>query len=142
MAKNCRFTVATHICAVIALAPERAVTSDDAAGSVNTNPVVARRILAALARAGLVSSQRGPSGGYRLALSPQEIDLAAIARAIDGAEGPVFAPHAPNPVCPVGRGIQPLLTEIVRRADGARLAELAKTRLSDIVARLAPPSSG
>ena len=41
-------------------------------------------ILIDLRRAGLVASQRGSEGGYRLARSPSEIALADVFRALDG----------------------------------------------------------
>jgi Rrf2 family protein len=41
-------------------------------------------ILADLRRAGLVRSQRGPDGGYRLPRPPAEITLGEVLRAIDG----------------------------------------------------------
>ena len=41
-------------------------------------------ILGDLRRAGLLDSQRGSSGGYRLARDPAEIPLADIIRAIEG----------------------------------------------------------
>jgi Rrf2 family protein len=41
-------------------------------------------ILLDLRHAGLVQSQRGPEGGYRLALPPEEIALADVIRAVEG----------------------------------------------------------
>lgn len=41
-------------------------------------------ILVQLRRAGIVTAQRGPEGGYRLARPAAEISLAEIIRAIDG----------------------------------------------------------
>ena len=41
-------------------------------------------ILIDLRRAGLVASQRGSEGGYRLARSPSDIALADVFRALDG----------------------------------------------------------
>jgi len=41
-------------------------------------------ILGELRRGGLLRSQRGPDGGYRLARPPQEISIADIIRALDG----------------------------------------------------------
>lgn len=41
-------------------------------------------ILADLRRAGIVASQRGAEGGYRLARKPADITLAEIIRALDG----------------------------------------------------------
>jgi len=53
-------------------------------------------ILADLRRAGLVASQRGAEGGYRLARSPDEITIADVIRALDGplAEVRGFRPEA------------------------------------------------
>jgi Rrf2 family protein len=41
-------------------------------------------ILLDLKHAGLVQSQRGPEGGYRLALPAEEISLADVIRAVEG----------------------------------------------------------
>jgi Rrf2 family protein len=41
-------------------------------------------ILQDLKHAGLVQSQRGPDGGYRLAQPPEEISLADVIRAVEG----------------------------------------------------------
>jgi Rrf2 family protein len=41
-------------------------------------------ILADLRRSGIVSSQRGTDGGYRLARSPDDISVADVIRALDG----------------------------------------------------------
>jgi len=40
-------------------------------------------ILTDLRRAGLVSSQRGGRGGYRLAVPPQDLTVAAVVNAVD-----------------------------------------------------------
>ena len=41
-------------------------------------------ILADLRRAGLVSSQRGQSGGWRMAADPADVSVADVIRAVDG----------------------------------------------------------
>src|SRR3974390_773651 len=53
-------------------------------------------ILADLRRAGIVASQRGAEGGYRLAREPESITIADVIRARDGAraEGRGFRPEA------------------------------------------------
>lgn len=139
MAGNCRFTLAVHVCTVLARKPDEAATSEYVAGSVNTSPVVIRRILASLARAGLVHAMRGAGGGYRLARTAAEIDLAAIARAVETDAAPVFPPKPPNPACPVGRAIQPVLADILAAAERARMEALAETRLSAVLDRIGGP---
>lgn len=53
-------------------------------------------ILADLRRAGLVASQRGAEGGYRLARPPEKISVADVIRCLDGplAEVRGFRPEA------------------------------------------------
>lgn len=52
------------------------------------------RILTDLRRAGIVRSQRGAEGGYRLARDPDEITLADVIRAV---EGPLAEIHGDQP---------------------------------------------
>src|SRR5262245_29514596 len=47
------------------------------------------QILNDLRRAGVVESQRGVAGGYRLAMPPEEIPLSRLIRHVDGALAPV-----------------------------------------------------
>ncbi|HEX8852924.1 MAG TPA: Rrf2 family transcriptional regulator, partial [Pyrinomonadaceae bacterium] len=82
MSANSRFAVAVHALTLLAWAGEEPVKSEYLACSVNTNPVVIRRILCALARAGLVTSQTGASGGSRLARPAAEITLREVYRAV------------------------------------------------------------
>ena len=134
MSRNCRFAVAVHVASVLALRGGEPATSEWIAGSVNTNPVVIRRILSALAKAGLVSSTRGSAGGSVLAKRPDAISLLDISRAVEEDEGPALHNQPPNAACPVGRGIQPVLVRIIDRAEAAREAVLATTLLSEVVA--------
>lgn len=47
-------------------------------------PKFVENILGELKHAGIVSSQRGPEGGYRLAVPPDEITVADVIRIVDG----------------------------------------------------------
>lgn len=136
MAKNCRFAVAVHIASVLALHPDEPATSEWIAGSVNTNPVVIRRLLSALAKAGLVKSIRGSAGGSVLARRPEDITLLDISRAVEEEEAPALHHQPPNPACPVGRSIQPVLLRVLDRAEAAREAVLATTLLSEVLAQI------
>src|SRR5580700_3961626 len=67
MAANSRLTIAVHALAWLALAQRggrQQLTSDQVAASVNTNPVIIRRSLGELRRAGLVSVRRGANPGW------------------------------------------------------------------------------
>lgn len=117
MAANSQFSMAVHICALLARAGEANVKSEYIAGSVNTNPVVIRRVLGQLNQAGLVLSQTGAAGGTRLARSPSEISLCDIYKAVSCGE--VFALHAksPNQDCPVGKNIEAVLCNLQKEID-------------------------
>lgn len=134
MSRNCRFAVAVHVASVLAIHDDKPATSEWIAGSVNTNPVVVRRILSALGKAGLVSSIKGSAGGSTLARRPDAITLLDISRAVEDEDGPALHNQPPNPACLVGRGIQAVLVRILERADAARDAVLGGVLLSDVVA--------
>lgn len=133
MARNCRFAVAVHIASLLVFSGGKSCTSEWIAGSVNTNPVVVRRILSALAKAGLVSSSRGSNGGSVLVRSAERITLLDIHRAVDEDEAPALHNQQPNPACPVGRNIQGVLVRVLDRAEAAREAVLATTTLAEVV---------
>ena len=58
-----RFTVALHIFTCVEVFKDNyKVTSDFLAGSINTNPVIIRKILAQLKNAGLITVARGTGG--------------------------------------------------------------------------------
>jgi Rrf2 family protein len=135
MRPSSRFTVAIHILTLLADAASggEAITSEYIAGSVNTNPVVIRRLLAMLREAKLVRSQGGPGGGWQLVVPPERITLREVFRTVE--REALFALHAstPNPRCPVGRTIQAALG---RHYDEARLAveqDLARTTIADLL---------
>jgi DNA-binding IscR family transcriptional regulator len=75
--------MAVHVLAVLAYQEGDRVTSAGLAGSINTNPVIIRRLLLALQKAGLVDTCRGAGSGSRLSRSPKRINLAEIYRAVE-----------------------------------------------------------
>ncbi|HEY8553594.1 MAG TPA: Rrf2 family transcriptional regulator [Burkholderiales bacterium] len=132
MPTSSRFAVAVHILSALALHRGRPVTSDMLAKSASTNPAVIRRILSMLNDAGLTRAQLGQGGGALLARPAESILLLDVFRAVEREE--LFALHrsAPNPDCPVGRSIQPVLNRTLQRAQHALEAELAGVSLADI----------
>jgi Rrf2 family protein len=136
MIRSSRFVVASHVLALLAHGGGDTLTSEYIAGSVNTNPVVVRRILALLAKAGLVATQEGAGGGVRLAKPAKDIDLRTVYAAVE--TDPLFAlhPQDPNPACIVGSTIQAALEPTLDAAETALLGSLAKTTVADLLRRL------
>ena len=91
--------------------PDDFISSDSLSGTCKTNPVVVRRVVSSLKRAGLVDSQPGATGGVRLAKPTRRISLLEVYRALGSVE--LFRMHKPNPACPIGKRIPDALTEFL-----------------------------
>lgn len=130
---NTRFSVAVHILALAASMPREKLTSEYIAGSVNTNPVVIRRIGSMLKKAGLLESQAGIRG-FALAAQPEVITLLDIYQAVQKEEEALFGVHpSPNPRCAVGQNIQGALNTAFGSAQHAMEQELAGISLKNIM---------
>jgi Rrf2 family protein len=142
MPANSRFAIAVHILTLMAWAQDEPLKSEQVACSVNTNPVVIRRILCALAKARLVVSQTGAAGGSRLARKPGQITLLDIYRAVDS--GCAFSLHRqpPSDSCPVGMNIETVLENILSEVDQAIERVLAKITIEKVLQSLEPRSGG
>jgi len=68
---------------------EGAVPAKELAARNNIPQRFLEQILLALKHGRFVRSQKGPQGGYYLARSPQEINLAEVVRQLDGPLAPV-----------------------------------------------------
>ena len=130
-----RFTIAIHVLTAIeVLKDEYKTTSALLASSVQTNPVVIRRILQQLKAADLIHVTRG-SGGAVLAKDPSQISLFDIYRAVDCVEsGDLFHFHEnPNVQCPVGRNIHAVLDDKLLQMQQVFENEMKKTTLAEIL---------
>lgn len=130
-----RFSMAVHTLSLIAVSSNEC-TGDFIAGSVNTNPVVIRRIMGMLKKAGLVEVRPGV-GGASLLKAPEAITLLDIYRAVHVIEeNQLFRVHEDSNVkCLVGRNIDRALQSDLREAQSAMEDRLAQTTLSQLTAR-------
>lgn len=142
MRTSCRFAMAVHVMAVLAYKEGDRVTSAFLAGSVNTNPVIIRRLLLELQRARLVDTRKGAGSGSRLNRSPGGINLAEIYRAVEEAE-PFAAPsRKPNAACPVGHCIRRELERVFTSAEKALERDLEMTTLADVITAVKESACG
>ena len=136
MTANSRFAVSVHILAYLAYRQGAAVPSAEIASSVDTNPVVIRRLLGALTKARLVTAQKGAAGGFSIAGSPANITLLDIYRASEPAADYGMRHFAPNHKCPVGARIEDILQRTFAKAQTAMETELAAVSIADLRAQL------
>lgn len=129
-----KLSVAVHILTMLALKGECVVTSDLIAESVNTNPVVIRRLMGLLRCAGLVDSKAGAGGGWVLRADPAAITLRDILHAVEP-QTELFAMHraGPNPRCPVGHEMECVLADVYAGIARGMDELLARTSIADIV---------
>jgi len=125
--------MAVHVLSVLAYKDGERVTSGLLASSVNTNPVVIRRLLLALQRAGLIETRKGVGSGSRLSCPPTKISLADVYRAVEAGQGFVMPPKKPNAECPVGSCIQRTLSGVFSSVEDAVLKNLKRMTLGTIV---------
>ena len=129
-----RFTIALHIFTCVdTFKNDYKITSDFLAGSINTNPVIIRKILAQLKNAGLITVARG-TGGISPTRPLKEISFYDVYQAIEPIEnGDLFNFHSsPNPQCPVGKNIHALLDDKLKTIQLAMENEMKKYTLDDL----------
>lgn len=137
MSDSQRFPVAAHALAYLAhkgaYGPGAAAPSAVLAASVPTNPVVVRRVTALLAKAGLIATRPGASGGAWLLRRPEDIQLDEVLRAVNGCAH-LGSTHAGAKGCPVGEHIPRQVARALTAADLAAGAALAKITIADLLA--------
>lgn len=127
--------MAVHILSLIAVYPSE-LTGDFIAGSVNTNPVVIRRIMGMLKKAGFIEVRPGV-GGASLLVASEDITLLNIYHAVNVIEdNQLFRLHDdPNERCQVGRNIEWVLQAELNEVQSAMEKRLAQTTLSQLIVK-------
>ena len=123
-----------------------ALTSETLAAMLETSPAVVRRTMAGLRDRGIVGSEKGRGGGWRLARPLDRITVLDIYEALG--EPTLFAlgPSRERPECLVERAVDERLGEALLEAAATLRERLAATRLDairrDFEARAAAGTAG
>ena len=133
MNNDTRLSVAIHILAVLSFAGKEPRTSDLLARSVNTNPVVVRRLLSLLKKAGLIDVQRG-AGGSILNRNPDSITLLDVYKAVvpHPKANPFYLHQNPCCDCYIGKNIHDALEAPFAKVNRAMQDSLAATTIAEI----------
>lgn len=135
------------VMAHVAAKPDAVHNAVDAAQATGLPGPTVAKLMAKLARGGLLVSSRGARGGYRLKEAPEAIPVAAIVAALDGPialtqcskSGPSACDR--ENLCVSRRGINRINTAIRDALEAVSLAELARPYdFFDLPPR--PPAAG
>ncbi|MDQ1154916.1 Rrf2 family transcriptional regulator [Brevundimonas sp. SORGH_AS_0993] len=108
------------------------MTSDQLATCLSTNPVVVRRIMAGLREQGLVASEKGHGGGWRLARPLDQVSLGQVNRAL-GEPGLIAeTPAVEADGCLVEAAVNAALADTYAAARALLIARLDAVTLADL----------
>lgn len=145
MSDSQRFPVAAHALAYLAhkgaYEAGQALPSAILAASVPTNPVVIRRVTALLAKAGLIATRPGASGGSWLLRRPEDIRLDEVLKAVNGCAH-LGSPPQGAKGCPIGEHIPRQVAKVLTLADQAAFEALSKITIADLLAERTPALDG
>ena len=134
---NAQFSIALHILGFLTARGGEPLTSEVLAETYGTSPIVLRRVLSKLQRAGLIETRRGVGGGSVLARAPKDIDLREAYEAVN--QGNDLLPRHPGDgsggVAPIVGKYVNELCEDAERALLARLEAVTVAEMDRVVRR-------
>lgn len=131
MKRNSRLSLALHTLSHMASDPAHVRTSAAIAEHARTNPVVVRRVLGRLREAGLLVSERGHAGGWKLARPPHEITLADVYLALD--ESLIASDDVKHTSdCLVEHALHRRVATVIDEIERTFIARLHETTISEI----------
>ena len=131
MKRNSRLSLALHTLGHMALDKGEPLTSAHIAAHAGTNPVVVRRVLGRLREAGLLISEKGHAGGWKLAKSPTQISLADVYLALDeklvATDGGDEAAH-----CSLENALRNQVSAVMDDIERTLIERLSRTTIAEV----------
>jgi Rrf2 family protein len=121
-------SLALHTVALLAADPHKVVTTEEIASTLKASEAHLSKVLQRLAKTGLVTSIRGPRGGFLLGKPRDKISLLAVYEAI---EGPL-RPHNCLLGTPICNGRRCILGGLLQTVDKQVRECLAGTKLTGL----------
>lgn len=113
---------------------DKAVTSERLAQMMGTNPVVIRRVMAGLREQGLVQSEKGHGGGWRLGRPLVEVTLAEVYRAVGEPELFAMGNRSENPQCLVEQAVNAAIDSALSEAEALLMQRFGEVTLAMLAA--------
>ncbi|MEP2773062.1 MAG: Rrf2 family transcriptional regulator [Fulvivirga sp.] len=130
MRASTKYATAVQICIFLKHMPDQVLSSTTIAKSVNTNPVVIRRLIQELRNHGIIASSSGTKGGFYLAKEASAINLWDIYLATRDEE--FFKRPKVNPECVVSSNLKALVYDVFGEAEEAMKSKLQQTTIADL----------
>jgi DNA-binding IscR family transcriptional regulator len=118
---------------LLAKEPEKFLTSEWIAGSININPVIVRKELIILKKFGLIESRQGKDGGARILKNAVEISITEIYEVVRNSEILGKKNLNPNLKCTVGKDINKNLNVLFSETENVVQQFLMNKKLSDFM---------
>jgi len=123
-------SLAMHAMGLLASGPERSMSSKTIAARFNVSEAHLAKVLQRLAKIGLLTSVRGPKGGFSLAKPADGITLLDVFEAIEGPVRPADClfgvPLCDGETCILGRVMVEANALLVRHLSQTRVSELGR----------------
>ncbi len=135
------FGLAFHAMAYLVASPkDRPVSAGELAGIFDVSEAHLAKVLQRLARLGLLSSKRGPKGGFFLNENSEGASLLDIHDAVDGPLDPntcLLNDHLCKPgTCVMEKLLRSVYDTVSSRMDETKLADLAsEVKLNDLIGK-------
>lgn len=114
-------------------AKARPLRSEDMAAHNGTNALVVRRVLGRLREAGIVRSEKGHAGGWRLAREPSAVTVAQVHEALgEGLLAHRLAGDRGPTTCVIERALHEAVDAALRDAEALLLRRLALVTVADV----------
>ena len=125
------------LCSVLefAGAPQRQISAGEIAAKYGASPHHLAKVLAQLARSGIVTSARGAGGGYRFAANAKRLTLLDIIQMFEKVTHPAVAQNTDRAACtPVESALGAVFAEIDANAK-ATLSSITQTTMLRLIDR-------
>lgn len=133
MRRDSRLSGVLHVLLHMAEQSEPA-TSETLARSMDTNPVVIRRIMAGLRDQGLVQSEKGHGGGWTLRCDLTTVTLRDVYAALGAPSLFAIGNRTEAPGCLVEQAVNSALDQAIHEAERLLLSRLDEVTLSSLSA--------
>lgn len=107
-------------------------TSEQISRMIATNPVVVRRMMGGLRDRGIVASEKGHGGGWRLARPLAEVTLLDVHAAVGAPALFNIGPDAEPSTCLVERAVDARLGAALQEAEARLLAQFGQITVEDL----------